>query len=312
MKNGCFRSTVVGLMAVATLILADARSSSGEVIASYRFEKSVGTQYSPFPADGQFWLFYTPYSPYGEIPGGEYWPECGPLMSIQFTAADVGSVYTVDSGPAYDVAADCLTNGVLDAASYTFGYGGFGGPETMLWSESYEWHNTDSDWGSINCYNAGSNGIDLQGLQVQSISFRLDAYEPYYAVFTIEVHGAPGVLSVGLDIKPGTSPNTVNINGNGVIPVAILGGADFDVRQVDVSTLGLAGLLVRVKPNGVPQCSIDDVSGPEGVADGYPDLVCQFVDEPDLWIPGEDTAMLTGNLVDGTPISGSDEIIVVP
>lgn len=299
-------------MAAAMLVLADASSSYGEVIASYRFEKSVGTQYSPFPAEGEFRLFYTPYSPYGEIPGGEYWPECGPLMSVQFTAADIGSVYTVDSGPAFDVAVDCLTNGVLDAASYTFGFGGFGGPETMLWSESYEWHYTDSDWGSVSCYSAGSNGVDLQGFQVQSISFRLDTYEPCHAVFTIEVHGAPRVTSVELDIKPGISPNTVNINGNGVIPAAILGGGDLDARQVDVSTLSLAGLQVRVKPSGVPQCSIDDVSGPMGVPDGYPDLVCQFADDPDLWVPGEDTATLTGNLLDGTSISGSDEIVVVP
>jgi hypothetical protein len=75
-------------------------------------------------------------------------------------------------------------------------------------------------------------------------------------------------ISVDIDIKPGSSPNAININGNGVIPVAVLGSAEFDASQVDVSTLTFAGLAVRVKGNGAPQCSFDDVSGTGGVPDG--------------------------------------------
>jgi hypothetical protein len=51
---------------------------------------------------------------------------------------------------------------------------------------------------------------------------------------------------VEIDIKPGSYPNCFNINGHGVIPVAILGSADFDVAQIDVTTLDFAGLQVRV------------------------------------------------------------------
>jgi len=124
------------------------------------------------------------------------------------------------------------------------------------------------------------------------------------------------LTEVLIDIKPGSDPNCININGNGVIPVAVLGSADFDVTHVDIASLTFAGLEVRIKGQGVPQCSEDDVSGdfttPEGAPDGFPDLVCQFVDDPEKWSPGDGIATLTGALLDGTLLEGSDTICVVP
>lgn len=124
-------------------------------------------------------------------------------------------------------------------------------------------------------------------------------------------------ITVAIDIKPGNYPNALNSNGHGVIPVAILGGAHFDVAEIDVSTLSFAGLVVRVKGKGMPQCSVEDVSGdftngPEGVPDGYDDLVCHFVDDPATWTVGDGEATLTGQLLDGTPFEGTDSIKVVP
>jgi hypothetical protein len=126
-------------------------------------------------------------------------------------------------------------------------------------------------------------------------------------------------LDVDIDIKPGSYPNCFNVDGNGVIPVAILGSADFDVTQIDPSTLSFGGLDVAVRGKDRLQCSYEDVSGdftyPEGAPDGYLDMVCQFADDPTLWVPGDGTAMLTGNLLadyGGLPISGSDEICIRP
>lgn len=126
-------------------------------------------------------------------------------------------------------------------------------------------------------------------------------------------------VCVGVDIKPGSYPNCFNINGHGVIPVAILGSADFDVNQIDIFTLSFGGLAVRVKGNNRPQCSFEDVSGdftyPEGAPDGYVDLVCQFVDDAGTWVPGDSTATVNGNLLTeygGTPIEGSDSICIRP
>ena len=119
-----------------------------------------------------------------------------------------------------------------------------------------------------------------------------------------------------IDIKPGSYPNCINVNGHGVIPVAILGAVVLDVNQIDIDTLQFAGLYVRVKGNGTPQCSVEDVSGdftsPEGAPDRIPDLVCQFVDEAEFWSADNGTATVTGMLIDGTNIQGTDEICMVP
>lgn len=121
---------------------------------------------------------------------------------------------------------------------------------------------------------------------------------------------------LSIDIKPGSDPNCFNINDHGVIPVAILGGADFDVTIIDTDTLIFAGLEVRVRGNKGPLCHMEDVSGdftnPEGAPDGYLDLVCQFEDNASMWSPGNSEAELEGELFDGTPIKGSDSICVKP
>ena len=45
------------------------------------------------------------------------------------------------------------------------------------------------------------------------------------------------VIDVDIDIKPGSDPNSINTRSNGVVPVAILGSATFDVTTIDVTTL---------------------------------------------------------------------------
>jgi probable HAF family extracellular repeat protein len=110
-------------------------------------------------------------------------------------------------------------------------------------------------------------------------------------------------VKVGIDIKPGSDPNCLNVNGHGVIPVAINGTEDFDVNEVNLSSLNFAGLDVRVKGNGEPQCGYEDWN-----EDGSTDLVCHFVDDSDKWAPENDTATLTGMLTDGTYIQGEDSI----
>jgi hypothetical protein len=58
---------------------------------------------------------------------------------------------------------------------------------------------------------------------------------------------APGEsVSVGIpvfvDIKPGSCPNPLNRNSNGVVPVAVLGLASFDVKSIDPSSITLGGV----------------------------------------------------------------------
>lgn len=121
---------------------------------------------------------------------------------------------------------------------------------------------------------------------------------------------------IEIDIKPGAYLNCLNMNGHGLITVAVLGSDTFDITQIDASTLKFAGLDVRVKGNSQPQCSIEDVSGdftdPAGAPDGYDDLVCHFIDDPNVWTPDNGTATLDGALLDGTTFEGSDAICIIP
>jgi YVTN family beta-propeller protein len=114
-------------------------------------------------------------------------------------------------------------------------------------------------------------------------------------------------IVVKIDVKPGSDPNCFNINGHGVVPVAILGTADFDVSNINATTLSFNGLKVRVRGKG-PLCSTEDVN-----EDGHFDLVCQFEDDPDNWMVGNAMAGLTGVLADETTIIGGiDSICIVP
>lgn len=115
------------------------------------------------------------------------------------------------------------------------------------------------------------------------------------------------VIEAQIDIKPDSEPNCFNLNGHGVIPVAILGSEVLDVQDIDDSSLLLEGMPVRVRGNRGPLCSFEEVN-----SDDHLDLVCQFEDEAGDWAEGSSSASVTGALFDGTPMSGVDSICVVP
>jgi len=120
--------------------------------------------------------------------------------------------------------------------------------------------------------------------------------------------GSRLAINVDIDIKPGSDPNCFNVNGHGVIPVAILGSSTFDVTLVDFTTLLFGGLEVRVRGNKGPLCSFEDSDG-----DTILDLVCHFEDDSTSWVPGNGNATLLGTLLDTTTeFEGTDSICVVP
>lgn len=168
------------------------------------------------------------------------------------------------------------------------------------------------------CNNPGGNNFDGLIDEVEIYNRALSQNE-VFAIFNAGSAGKCKFQTISIDIKPGSYPNCFNINGHGVIPVAILGSEDLDVTTVDTSTLIFGGLQVRVRGNKGPLCHIEDVSGdftnPEGAPDGYFDLVCQFEDDSTTWVPGNAEAELKGALLPEfgkTPIKGSDSICVKP
>jgi parallel beta-helix repeat protein len=117
----------------------------------------------------------------------------------------------------------------------------------------------------------------------------------------------PPVIQVTIDIKPGSDPNCFNNNGQGVIPVAILGSESFDVTQVSPETLQLDGQLVRVVGKGNTQSHFEDIYW-----DGLNDLIVQIEDVDGTYQQGDATATLSGKTFSGTSIRGTDSICIVP
>ena len=160
-----------------------------------------------------------------------------------------------------------------------------------------------------------TNAVDLligytahtDGFQQRYWSGKIDDIRVYDRTLTDAEIGELFTLSVDIDVKPGSDPNCFNINGHGVIPVAILGDEGFDVSQVDKTSLSFGGLEVRVRGNKGALCSIEYSND-----DTYLDLVCHFEDDVGNWVAGDGEATLTGTLLDGTPIEGTDSICVVP
>ncbi len=135
---------------------------------------------------------------------------------------------------------------------------------------------------------------------------------------------ASDVLRVAFDIHPGSCPNPIQLRRNGVIPAAILGNADFDVSEIDLSTVRLEG----VEANN---SSFEDIATPfdlDGIedwnerschtlgSDGHDDLTLRFSTQAVINALGSvksgDVLKLKiyGNLLDGTSFEGEDVVII--
>jgi len=114
-------------------------------------------------------------------------------------------------------------------------------------------------------------------------------------------------LGISVDVKPGSSQNTVNGNDHGVIPIAILTTATFDAATVNPLTVTMNGAAAKVRGKSMTAGALEDVDG-----DGDLDLVVQIVDTDGVFVEGSTTATVIAATYDGTPITGLDTINYVP
>lgn len=117
------------------------------------------------------------------------------------------------------------------------------------------------------------------------------------------------ILKVAVDIKPGSFPNSVNPCRPGVLPIAILGSADLDVGDIDVTTITVSCMGDDANPL---RTAVEDVNG-----DGIDDLVFHMAIEDIAWCenaePGDlVNVLVVGQLLDDTVFAGEDVIRIVP
>jgi hypothetical protein len=155
-----------------------------------------------------------------------------------------------------------------------------------------------------------------------------------YVIFLDGATFSQELIIVPVDIKPGGCPNPFNLKSKGVLPVSVLGTPDFDVSQINISTVRLTGAgdgLGFVAPlegppgphtviadTGTPfpgtPCDCHDLTG-----DGIDDLSLKFDRQETVEalglhdVPAGQLVPLVvgGLLLDGTPFGGVDCVVIV-
>jgi hypothetical protein len=114
------------------------------------------------------------------------------------------------------------------------------------------------------------------------------------------LHYGPLVMTVDIDIHPGSSPNPINLGNKGNVPVAILSTNCFNAIDVNPETV----LFADASPVKWSKMDVNQ--------DGYIDLLLQFQTK-DLNLTQTSTeATLTGETMNGKSIKGTDTVKIVP
>ncbi len=107
-------------------------------------------------------------------------------------------------------------------------------------------------------------------------------------------------MTVAIDIKPGSNPNSVNPRNKGVVPVAILTDNTFDAATVDAATVRFGATGTEA---AAVRSSLEDVDG-----DGDADRLFHFNTQATGIRCGDTAAALTGETFDGHMIQGTDSV----
>jgi len=115
-------------------------------------------------------------------------------------------------------------------------------------------------------------------------------------------------ISISIDIKPGSLPNSINLASAGSVPVAMLSSPTFDATTIVPESVSLAGARVKlVGKSNRALCAAEDVNG-----DGRLDLVCQVVTAQFMIEVGDSVAVLEADTIYGQHVRGQDSINIVP
>jgi len=175
-------------------------------------------------------------------------------------------------------------------------------------TEGYQWqwqkYNTDtSTWEDIpgatgNTFDSSNFILNDQIKVICTPDDGTDTGDPVEATISISILS----YDAGIDVKPGSDENPINLKSKGVIPVAIYTTEGFDATTVDIET-------VKFGPNEAPPVhfAYEDIDD-----DGDIDLILHFRTQA-TGIAEDDTEVtLTGVTDSGTAFTGTDVIKIVP
>jgi hypothetical protein len=257
---------------------------------AFRPDAHTGNAFSSTIADIQINLSTT-----GASPDGLSWTfsdNVGPDDTIVFEGSL--SLSSADRGPRegpkdFDIVIDLETPFAYDpfAGNLMLDVRNFSAGRTTQFDAEFSTGDPTSRASSFACGAVDSDiaeVLDTDGLVTQ---------------FTFSEH-----FEITIDIKPGKTPNSLNLKSRGVISVAILGSETLDVADVDVSTLTFAPN--RAAPVHRKGGHPEDVND-----DGLVDLVSHFYTQESGIAFGASEACLSGKLLDATPFEGCDAVRTV-
>jgi len=211
------------------------------------------------------------------------------------------------------VVEDTLTTNV-DPADYTLGTPTFT-IENSVTTDPLACIVTPPDYFSCNL---GTVPVDGRGVITFTVTARAAGnFEDTALVTTDSTDPNPdnneaefAVTIVDIDIKPGDSKNTISINNDKNVRVAILGTSIFDVTTIDISPLSTdAPKFGGLTPRAPTSTSYEDIN-----EDGLVDLVLKYKSDPKNTLgfqSGDTQGCLIGKLTDETPILGCDPVRII-
>ena len=142
---------------------------------------------------------------------------------------------------------------------------------------------------------------------------------------TLTISQGPICVNTGSPIlKPGSCPNSINIKTKGVLPAAILGTDNFDVQDIDRTSIRVAGVAPIRSVFRDVETPFEPFTGKESPhdcngygPDGFMDLTVKFKAREIIEALGQSNdgdvfvLEITGALKDGTSIQGEDVVIIL-
>jgi len=150
------------------------------------------------------------------------------------------------------------------------------------------------------------------GTNIVSCHANYDSHPAIYSYYIVDVPEYPLTRisdfsrEVQIDIQPFyPGPNTMKLGYSSVVPVAVLGNFNMEVKQIDETTLTFG-------PRGTSLANPEDTYLTDANADGFDDLVVKFdVLAGGLYEGYSNITCLRGGLLNGTIFVGCDYIQVV-